>query len=223
MISDKGVRPNPERVRSLSDFPAPTNVSDLRSFLGLANQLGHFVPDLSQATVTLRGLLKSDVAWNWLDLHQNEFEKVKKILTSELVLQPFDVEKKTFLLTDASKLFGIGWALMQESDDGKSYLVECGSQSLTDTQKRYAVIELEAMAIFQAVKKLRFYLQGCRFTVVTDHRPLVGIFKKPLNEIDNVRLLRYREALASFQMSVEWKAGRTHQIADALSRYPVFK
>ena len=105
---------------------------------------------------------------------------------SELVLQPFDVEKKTFLLTDASKLFGIGWALMQEGNDGKSYLVECGSQSLTDTQKRYAVIELEAMALFQAVKKLRFYLQGCRFTVVTDHRPLVGIFKKPLNEIDNI-------------------------------------
>ena len=149
---------------------------------------------------------------------------MKKMLTSELVLQPFNVLKKTFLLTDASKLHGIGWALMQEDEEsGKTYLVECGSQSLTDTQKRYAVIELEAMAIFQAIKKLRFYLQGCCFTVVTDHRPLVGIFRKPLNEIDNVRLLRYREALASFQMSVEWKAGRTHLIADALSRYPVFK
>ena len=73
---------------------------------------------------------------------------VKNILSSSLLLQLFDPTRETMLLTDASKLKGIGWALLQGKEDGSHSHVECGSQSLTDTQSKYALIELECMAIF---------------------------------------------------------------------------
>ena len=87
-----------------------------------------------------------------------------------------------------------------------------------------AAIELECMAIQWAIKKCEFYLQGLHhFEVLTDHRPLVGIFKKQLNLLDNARLMRMREKLTGFNFEVKWVAGKSHSIADALSRAPIFQ
>ena len=89
--------PSEKRVDSLKNFPQPTDISSLRGFLGLANQLGHFVPDLAQMTFHLRGLLCKERAFVWLDEHQQEFEQVKKLLCSPLVLASFDPLKKFFV------------------------------------------------------------------------------------------------------------------------------
>ena len=103
-------------------------------------------------------------------------------------------------------------------------LIQCGSCSLTPTQQRYATIELECMAIQWAVKKCEFYLQGLPyFKVLTDHKPLVGIFKKQLCMLENARLMRMREKLTGFSFEVSWVAGKSHYIADTLSRFPVFE
>ena len=139
------------------------------------------------------------------------------------MIQPFDPDADTMLLTDASRLYGIGFALIQQK--GKSYsLIQCGSCSLTPTQKRYATIELECMAIQWGVKKCEFYLRGLPFfKVITDHKPLVGIFKKQLNVLENARLTRMREKLTGYSFEVSWVAGKSHLIADALSRFPIFQ
>ena len=65
-------------------------------------------------------------------------------------------------------------------------------------------------------------MQGGKFKVITDHLPLVGIFRKPLAELENMRLLRFRERLTHFSFTVSYAEGKTHFIADALSRAPVF-
>ena len=222
IVSKDGIKPSPTRIKAIEDFPAPTDVSTLRGFLGLANQLGHFIPDLSQASMVLRGLLGKDIAWTWEEDHQVAFENIKKLLSSSMVLHPFDPTLETILLTDASKLHGMGFALVQKKTNGRIQLVECASVSLTKTQQRYAVIELECLAILQGIKKFSYYLKGCHFQVYTDHRPLVGIFKKPLQDIENARLLRFKEALSSYSFSVQWVEGKTHMVADFLSRNPVF-
>ena len=222
-VTKDGVKPEQRKIESISKFPVPTNITELRSFLGLVNQLGIFIPDLAHVTQDLRGLLKKNVAYTWLEEHQRAFEETKSLLCSDLLIQPFDVNLKTELLTDASRLFGLGYALIQrDPEHTKLHLVQCGSRSLNSAESRYSTTELECLAIYYAIKDCEFYLQGIGFDVLTDHKPLVGTFRKPLHELENARLLRFREKLAHFDFKVDYVAGKTHLIADALSRAPVF-
>ena len=223
IVSSSGVSPDPEKIQALRDFPAPTNVSEMRSFLGLANQLGHFAPDLAHLTVGLRELLKKNTVYQWLPEHQTAFEKVKEMLCGNSVVQPFDPDLETELYCDASRLHGIGCALLQRTPEGRLQLVHCASQSLTAAQKNYSVVEIEATAVAWALQKCYFYLRGCpRFKVFTDHKPLVGVFAKPLAELTNARLARLREKTVDFDFEMIHTPGVDNAIADALSRRPVF-
>ena len=226
VVSSQGLKPDPAKLQGISDFPPPRNTTDLKSFLGLAQQLGHFVPDLSQATSGMKALLKKNTAWNWTPAIQAEFESAKRVLCSEAVCQPFDPKLETYLLTDAARLHGMGYALCQKApeDDMKALkVVACGSKSFSPAESRYATIELECLAIKWAVHDLSFYLAACPIVYVkTDHRPLEGMFLKPLPEISNPRLLRFREALVGYNLDVKWVKGKDHLIADALSRSPVW-
>ena len=222
VISDKGVKPDPKRLAAVAEFPRPVDVSSLRGFLGLANQLGFFVPDLAHLSEDLRQLLKKGVAWQWLAQHEEAFIKIKQVLTSPMVVKAFDPGLRTELLTDASRLKGLGYALIQREESGAIRLIQCSSRSLTPAETRYATIELECLAIQWAVEDARHYLLGCQFEVLTDHRPLEGVFLKPLSEIANARLLRIRMKTTDYPMKVTWTPGKTHLIADALSRAPVF-
>ena len=224
VIGQSGISPDADKVESLRKFPTPTDITSLRSFLGLANQLGGFIPDMSQLTIELRSLLKKDVAFSWLPEHEEKFLEIKSALCSNLVIKPFDPNLHTIILTDASKLHGIGFALMQEDENGNRHLIQCGSRSLTSAESNYAVIELECLAIYFGIKKCYHYLIGLNnFKVITDHRPLVGIFGKKLEEIENSRLLRIRLKLLDYNFELQYIPGKLNQIADALSRFPVWK
>ena len=104
----KSIQPKEEKYVAISRFPRPKAVKDLRSFLGLAQQLAVFVPDLVHMTSTLRPLLKKDITW--MDNHEKSFKEVKSLLTSQTIIHAFDQEAETFLLTDASRLHGLGFA-----------------------------------------------------------------------------------------------------------------
>ena len=119
-----------------------------------------------------------------------DFENAKKALTSPTMLQPFDLNIKTVVLTDASCLHGIGFALIQVYKD-KLALNQCGSASLSPTQSRYSTVEVECFAM-NAISKRNYYLAGItRFEVLTDYRPLVGAFNKHLHLLQNQRLSVY--------------------------------
>ena len=206
----------------LSDFSVPKDVTGVCSFLGLANQLSGFVPDFAYMTVNLRTLTAKKNALQWLPEHQNDFEKVKKLLTSDMVVTHFDPNLPVTVLTDASRLHGLGYA-MGHFIDGKFKVLACGSKSLTPTQHRYATIELQCLAVHFAVDKCFFYLKGApSFNVMTDHKLLEGIFRKDLFNIGNPRLQRIREKLFEYCFTVTWVPGKSHLIADALSRAPLF-
>ena len=223
LVSSDGVKADPDKVSAIRDFPTPTNITEVRSFLGLAQQLGLFAPDLAQLTVNIRALLKKGTSFQWLDAHDHEFTQTKNALCSDVVVKPFNPHFRTELLTDASRLFGIGYALVQRDDNDKLRLIHCSSRSLTPAQRNYAAIELECMAIVWAVQKCDYYLKGIsEFTVITDHRPLLGIFVKPLNDLHNARLLRFREKISDYPLKIKWCPGKDHLVADALSRAPVF-
>ena len=88
IISNKGITPDPNPTRAIRDFPLPTNISELRSFMGLANQLASFLPDLSQNTSKICKLLSPQNAFLWLPDHEDEFITIKNILCSPLIVKP---------------------------------------------------------------------------------------------------------------------------------------
>ena len=139
-------------------------------------------------------------------------------------VQPLNPNLDTILMTDAWRLFGIGFALLQPQPKEKWSLIQCDSASLTPTQTIFATIELECMAIQWAIRKCVYYLSGLpTFQVWTDHKPLVGIFQESIcGDLHNPRLMRMREKIMECTQEVKWVPGKTHYIADALSRSPLF-
>ena len=98
IVSDKGVQPDPDRVSSLTNFPTPSDQTGVRSFLGLCNQLAFFIPDYQHHTVSLRQLTGKGRPFLWLPEHQHEFDTLKRILSSDLVVRHFDPSKNVILL-----------------------------------------------------------------------------------------------------------------------------
>ena len=150
--------------------------------------------------------------FRWLPEHQFEFEHLKRVLSESLLNHHFDPNKPVHLLTDASRQYGLGFALCQYVNE-KPVIIMCGSKSLSATQSRYATVELECLGIVWAIHKCDFYLRGLpSFTVLTDHRPLEGVFKKTIFDQGNPRLQRMREKLAAYTFDVKWVPGKDHYI-----------
>ena len=222
VISSSGYTSDDQKIRAIASFPRPQNITDLRSFMGLTNQLGVFSSDLAHAAQPLRDLLKPKNVWRWTEQHEAAFEEVKAALVTPPILAFFDPALPTKLQTDASRTKGMGFALLQRHGDDWR-LVQCGSRFLTDAETRYAVCELEMGACVWACQKCRTYLTGLpQFDMVVDHRPLVPILNsKGLSQIENPRLQRMREKLLGYSFQASWQKGASHQIPDALSRAPV--
>ena len=185
------------------------------------------MPNYQHHTVALRQLTGKGRPFLWLPEHQHEFDTLKQILSGDLVVRHFNSSKDVILLTDASHLHGLGYALghMDIDSAGSKHfkIVHCGSKGLTTTQQRYSTIELECLAIVWAIMKCSFYLHGLpKITVYTNHRPLEGFFQKSLFDLASPRLQRMREKIAKFSFQVSWVPGKTHLIADALSGAPLF-
>ncbi|KAG0721036.1 Retrovirus-related Pol polyprotein from transposon opus [Chionoecetes opilio] len=149
-------------------------------------------------------------------------QAVKKALSSTPVLAHFDPALPTVLQTDASRLKGLGYALLQRHGT-KLRLVHCGSRFLSDTETRCAVVELELLAVVWAMRKCRMYLLGLStFELVVDHKPLVPILDHhTLDAIDNPRIQRLKEKIAPYVFSTIWRKSKEHALPDALSRAPV--
>ena len=116
-MSSDGIKADPTKIEAISEFPAPTNITELRSFMGMANQLGKFTHLLSEAAGPLRDLLKPKNAFLWSPQHEEAFTKTKEILCSPHILVAFDPNLETMLQTDASRLKGLGFALLQKHQE----------------------------------------------------------------------------------------------------------
>ena len=217
------VKPDPGLLEAIKDFPLPKNITELRSFLGLSQQISAWCPDLKQSTTKCRKLLCAGINFYFTPEMIEEFENCKQKMTTPPNLSPFDPTLPCILLTDASKIYGLGYLLLQKKKEGEGHqIVQAGSLSITPTQARYAVVELEALGIVCAVKKCHYWLSGLDyFRVLSDHKPLVGLWTKPLAEISNMRLLSFVEKMMPYSFTVEYFPGKMNMAADCLSRTPV--
>ena len=220
-ISADSITPCDTKIRAIRDFKIPKDRTDLRSFISLSNQLANHNPLLAPTAEPLRGLLKTKNAFMWLADHTVAFNKVKALLCDPHSLGMFDPKAPTSLETDASR-HGLGFILSQDHNGTKKW-IQAGSRFLADCETRYAMCELEALAIFWAIKKCHIFLAGLPyFDVITDHRPLIPMFNsQPLNAIENVRVQNYRSKLTRYHFLLQWKKGADHSAPDALSRSPI--
>ena len=219
IVNDQGIQADPEKTRAIERFPEPGNVTELQRFQGMVNQMGKFIPDLATINKPLRDLLKKESQWVWDKPQAEAFTRIKKALASPTVLAHYDVNKYSTVAADASAN-GIGAVLLQE-DNGQRKAVCYASRSLTETEKRYAVIEKEALAATWASEKFSEYILGSEYTLETDHKPLVPLLSTKDLFLMPPRILRFRLRLMRFSPTVVYVAGKFQITADALSRAPV--
>ncbi|KAG2764774.1 hypothetical protein Pcac1_g23659 [Phytophthora cactorum] len=231
LVGKNGVRPDPEKVRVISEWPTLSNVKELRQFLGLATYLCKYVENYAGKIRPLSQLLKKEAEWKWtaecqqafdavkqaFDAVKQAFDAVKQGLTEAPILAVADQDRPFHVVCDASD-FAIGCALMQHDHEGRDRVVYYQSRQLKPAERNYPVHDKELLAMKYALAKFRVYLLGSGpFVVYTDHASLRTAVKSP--HISQ-RMARWLSFFAEYDFRVEYKPGRLNVVADALSRRP---
>jgi hypothetical protein len=216
IVARDSIKPNPETVSKIKDYPIPVSVKDIRSFLGLASYYRRFVPNFAKIARPLHEQIKSTKRTFWDKEATNAFFRLKVYLTSEPVLTKPDFNKEFFVVTDAS-IDGLGSILTQKDSEGREHPIIYSSRALQGSEKNYGVSKLELLAVVWALKQYRPYLLGSHFqvTVISDHSALNGILKtkKPTGII-----ARWIEILSEYNFKIVYRPGRVNESADFLSR-----
>ena len=219
VTSDLGVKPDPSKVKAISDMPPPSDKQGVMHFCGMVNCLNTFWPNLSQVMKPLFDLTKQDREFIWSDVHQDAFAKAKHLIASALCLAIFDNKRPVTLQVDASQ-GGLGGALLQPNDSRDLQPVAYTSCKLCPNEELWAQIEKECLAIVSACDNWDLWIYGCEVNVQTDHQPLGTIFKKPLHSAP-CRLQKMMMQLQHYNIRVTYKRGTSLMVADTLLRAPL--
>ena len=150
-------------------------MAGLRSFLGLVNYYGKFLPNLASVASPLYNLLQKNAPWVWGSTQKRAFREVKRLLQSSDLLAHFDPEKELILACDASP-YGLVAVLSHCMEDGSERPIAFASRTLAPAEQKYAQLDKEALSIVFGVKRFHQYLYGRPFTIHSDHKPLMYIF-----------------------------------------------
>lgn len=221
VISGSGIQPQPNKLEAIKNAPYPTDVHKLKSLLGFLNFYRNFIPRMSSILEPLHNLLKKGVEWNFSEDCKVAVDTIKELMGNNTILTNYFPDLPVKLYTDASTC-GLGAALMHVFKDGTMRPIEFASRSLTTAEKKYSILDLEALAIVFGLNKFFQYLFGREFTLCVDNMPLLRI----LGEHKNIpvlaanRLQRYGIILAGFSYKTEFVKSCNNQ-ADFLSRLPL--
>uniref|UniRef100_A0A8C7YWC8 Gypsy retrotransposon integrase-like protein 1 n=1 Tax=Oryzias sinensis TaxID=183150 RepID=A0A8C7YWC8_9TELE len=211
LLTADGLKIDPEKVRAINEMPQPADVKAVQRLLGMVNYLAKFCPHLSDQCEVLRKLTHKDCEWSWNKQHEDAFIKLKGTITNAPVLKYYSPEEELTVQCDASDT-GLGAALMQ---NGKP--IAFASRALTQTERGYAQIEKEFLALVFSMEKFHQFTYGRKVTVQSDHKPLENIVKKPLLSAPK-RLQRMMLRIQKYDVDVMYVPGKDMLLADTLSR-----
>jgi hypothetical protein len=216
IVSSQGVMPDPKKIERLQGMKSPSNIKEVRSFLGLAGYYRRFVHKFAEITSPIAELLHKDHNFNWTDECQQAFDKIISILTTAPVLAYPDFSLPFRLQADACKT-SIGAVLSQIGKDGVERPIAYYSRLLTAAELKYGTTEHECLAVVASMKHFRPYLWGKTFLIQTDHRALKWLSK---TKDSNDKLYRWflKMVYDGYDYVVEHRPGQQHGNADALSR-----
>ncbi|XDV15015.1 hypothetical protein PO909_015169 [Leuciscus waleckii] len=222
VIDSSGLHKAPSKVKAIVEAPAPQNVSQLRSFLGLLTYYAKFVPNLANRLKQLHELLNKSKKWEWSKQCEESFNEVKTALAQSEALTHFNPALPVQLACDASP-YGVGAVVSHIMPSGEEKPIAFASRTLSKAECNYAQIEREALAIVFGVKKFHQFLFGRRFTLLTDHRPLTSIFgpHSGIPSLAAARMQRWTLLLSAHQYDIKYRRSEHHANADGLSRLPL--
>ncbi|XP_039602210.1 uncharacterized protein LOC120524423 [Polypterus senegalus] len=215
VVSESGVATDPAKVAAVSNWPPPANITELRSFLGLASYYRRFVRDFATIASPLHQLTNKGQRFRWSEDCAAAFQQLKAALIGAPVLAYPDPNQPFLVDTDAINV-GVGAVLSQSGETGER-VVAYYSCSLSRPERNYCVTRRELLAVILAVRHFRPYLLGTRFTLRTDHASLTWMlnFRQPEGQV-----ARWMEILQEYDFEVQHRPGQQHANADALSRRP---
>ena len=221
-IDAKGLHTTDGKLQAILQAPTPRNVTELRSFLGLVNYYGKFIPNLATTLHPLNQLLHRDQRWRWNKECAAAFQAAKEGVTSSRVLVHYNLNLPIRMAGDASA-YGVGAVISHVMPDGSEQPIAFASRTLSDSERNYSQIEKEALSLVFGVKRFQNYLYGRHFTLVTDHKPLLTILgcKKGIPALAAARLQRWAIILSAYHYDIEFKPTQAHSNADGLSRLPL--
>ncbi|XP_011859199.1 PREDICTED: uncharacterized protein K02A2.6-like [Vollenhovia emeryi] len=222
VLRKDGIHKEPSKMEAIRQMPRPRNISDVRAFVGMINYYNKFIRNLSSILQPLNILLHKNTRFIWGEVQEKAFRKAKEAFMSNRILTHFDPKLPIVLATDASP-YGVGAVLSHTYPDGTERVIQFASQTLSETQQKYAQIDKEAYSIIFGIKKFYQYLYGGKFTLVTDHRPLVQIFSpnQSLPVYSAMRMQHYAIFLQGFNYTIRYRKSESHANADCLSRLPL--
>lgn len=216
IVDNKGIRPDPERITAIKQFPLPKTKKELMSFLGLIGYCRKFIRNLSEKAKPLYEVVKKEKEEVKLHLKKNEVQKeienLKKCISTDALLALPNVKEKFILTTDASGV-GVG-AVLSQIQDGKERVVSYFSKTHNTAQINYSTTEQELLAVISAVDHYRSYLLGNKFLIRTDHKAITYLLKT--KELKS-RVMRWALLLQEFDFEIEYLRG-PENFSDILSR-----
>jgi len=216
VIGRNGITRKPETVRAVMEFPVPTQQRDVQSFLGLCLWYSYFIEHFATIAAPLYALTSKNVKFHWNKEHQQAFEKLKKVMCEEVTLFGIDYDFPIIMKCDSSDI-GIGGCLVQVID-GRERPIAFVSKLLKKSERNAHIYEKEAYAIIFCYQKFRQFIEGHKFTIVTDNRAVNYI--KHMKE-RKPKIMRWAIEISSWNADIVLRPGKENYEADALSRSPL--
>ena len=216
LIRPNEIKMDPEKIKSIQEWPIPKTVKDIQSFLGFGNFYRRFIKGYSEITAPLTKLTRKDQPFTWTQDQQNAFDTLRARFTTAPVLVTFDPERPITVETDASD-YAVGACISQPDDNGKLHPVAFYSRTMSPPELNYDIHDKELLAIVVAFQQWKVYLEGPKHqvTVLTDHKNLIYFTS---TKVLNRRQVRWAEELARFNYKISYQKGTENNRADALSR-----
>ena len=214
-VSPAGIKPLPDRVAAIQNFPVPSTKKKLQMFLGMVNFYHRFMPNLADKLHPLHDACKGrGQTISWTENCQHAFDRAKESLASAALLQHPVNNARIAITADASDA-AVG-ASLDQLQNGTWHPIAFFSKKLSSAEKKYAAFDRELLAIYLAVKRFRHSVEGRNFSIYTDHKPLIGAMSNTVDR--SPRQTRHLAFIAEFSTDIQHISGKTNVVADALSR-----
>lgn len=219
-ISNNGIAPLTKNIMAIKDFKTPSNVKEVRRFLGMASYYRRHIKDFAQIASHLTNLIKNQENKNtiiWNKEHEDSFNLLRDCLIKAPVLSHFSENNQLILTTDAS-IQALGAVLEQRDQHGNTHPIGYASRKVMDTERTYSSTTLELLGLVYGCEYFREFLYGRRFTVYCDNISL-QYYKKL--KTPTARISRLILKLLDYDFEIIYKQGKENKVADALSRQTI--
>jgi hypothetical protein len=209
IISKDGIVVDPEKIKAIRGWSVPKNVTEVRSFMGLAGYYKGFIAGFSRIAHPITSLQRKEKKFQWTEDCERSFQQLKQLLTSAPILMIVDLNEEFVVCTDACKE-GLGRFLSQNG-----FIICYESKKLKEHERNYATHDLELASIVHTLNKWRHYLMGRRFELRTYHNGLKYLFDHPTL---NAKQSRWLEFLCEYDFDIKHIKWKENKVVDALSR-----